>query len=74
MKFFRLFAFVFLSTLTASVRAQSPPPFNIVNPSTTVVPGEEVRDMKLMLQAIYGLPGGFPFGAKLVWRCFQLIN
>ena len=61
MKFFRLFAFVFLSTLTASVRAQSPPPFNIVKPSTTGVPGEEVRDMKFDAAGNLWIAGRFAF-------------
>jgi len=56
-----------------TVVAQTPQ-FNIVKPSTTGVPGEEVRVMSLIRTAIYGLPVGFIFGAKVAWQCCRLTN
>ena len=56
-----------------TVFAQTPQ-FNIIKPSTTGVPGEEVRVMKFDPTAIYGSPAGFISGAKLVWPCYRPIN
>ena len=46
MKYARLFSLVILTVFWASAGAQTLPQFNIVKPSTTGVPGEEVRVMK----------------------------
>ena len=46
MKYARLFSLVVLTVFWASAGAQTLPQFNIVKPSTTGVPGEEVRVMK----------------------------
>ena len=46
MKYVRLFSLVISTVFWASAGAQTLPQFNIVKPSTTGVPGEEVRVMK----------------------------
>lgn len=63
MKYARLFSLV-IFTVTAflgSAGAQTLPQFNIVKPSTTGVPGEEVRVMKFDLNGNLWIAGRFYF-------------
>ena len=58
-----------------TVVAQTPE-FNIIKPSTTGVPGEEVRVMKFDPTGNLWIAGRFyfSFGAKVGWQCCRPIN
>ena len=61
MKYARLFSLVLLTLFWASAGAQTLPQFNIVKPSTTGVPGEEVRVMKFDPAGNLWIAGRFYF-------------
>src|SRR4029453_812845 len=61
MKHARFLSLVILSMVWASAGAQTLPQFNIVKPSTTGVPGEEVRVMKFDLDNNLWIAGRFYF-------------
>jgi ligand-binding sensor domain-containing protein len=61
MKYARLFSLVILTVFWASAGAQTLPQFNIVKPSTTGVPGEEVRVMKFDPAGNLWIAGRSPF-------------
>ena len=50
------------------------PAFNIVKPSTTGIPGEEVRLMGFDPAGNLWVAGRWRSGENLVWRCFRPIN
>ncbi len=61
MKYVRLFSLVISTVFWASAGAQTLPQFNIVKPSTTGVPGEEVRVMKFDPAGNLWIAGRFYF-------------
>ena len=64
MKYARLFSLVILTVFWASAGAQTLPQFNIVKPSTTGVPGEEVRVMKFDPAGNLWIAGRSPFWSE----------
>lgn len=64
MKCTRLISYVFWLLLSASAGAQALPQFNIVKPSTTGVPGEEVRVMKFDPTGNLWIAGRWPFWSE----------